>query len=156
MECTFQLRKLRQMLYHSLVFNQIIRTLFELFYFFNPLAGNGNLDVGNFILSKFNQLPLMWHGNIHNTDPEVRNKIKKKKNIYIFIYICTCIYWDRGEAKRLYSIKTIQDLKCSLCVFPISIYIALYLYVSRTVLRKNRNADFLYVHASINISSIYL
>lgn len=55
-ECTFQLRKLRQMLHHSLVFSQIIRTLFELFYFFNLLAGNGNLDVGNFVLSKFNFL----------------------------------------------------------------------------------------------------
>lgn len=55
-ECTFQLRKLRRMLYHSFVFSQIIRTLFELFYFFNPLAGNGNPDVGNFILSIFNFL----------------------------------------------------------------------------------------------------
>ena len=34
----------------------------------------------------------------------------------------------------------------SLCFLPISMYIALYLYVSSTVQRKNRNTDFPYTY----------
>ena len=47
------------------------------------------------------------------------------------------MYWDRKKKET-----TLDESEVSLFFFPSSIYIALYFYISSTVLRKNRNTDF--------------
>ena len=73
---------------------------------------------------------------------------KKKKNIYIYIYISIYLYiykyWNQGKKLHFHDESVV--------FFPTSnIYITLYFNVSSTLLRKNRNTDFLYIYIYIYI-----